>query len=235
MVVHNCRQCGVPCPTARTWYCSPECLRAKRITRDHDRHPTACRECGSEKPRIRGRRLCDECLDKNLPVWERKSADKKAARVRAKRLEDGKRVLAPKIIPEGMRWCAHCQQLLPVKDFNQKSGRGYCTDCTAISNLEYRLKRVYGMTVDEYNQLFQYQDGRCAICLNKPRRRSLAVDHDHKTNIVRGLLCVRCNHQILGAAHDDVDILRRAVKYMEDPPALSYMYTQFQDHLEESA
>ena len=47
----------------------------------------------------------------------------------------------------------------------------------------------------------------------------LALDHDHKTGAVRGYLCQRCNHDLLGAAYDNVDILRAAVRYLETPPA----------------
>ena len=43
----------------------------------------------------------------------------------------------------------------------------------------------------------------------------LAVDHDHTTNAVRGLLCSKCNHELLGAAHDSLELLERAVAYLK--------------------
>ena len=43
-----------------------------------------------------------------------------------------------------------------------------------------RLKRLYGITIKEYEERFAYQKGTCAICLNPPTAMPLAVDHDHK-------------------------------------------------------
>lgn len=71
---------------------------------------------------------------------------------------------------------------------------------------------------DHYAELLKFQGGRCAICGNKPRTRKLARDHNHKTGAVRGLLCGRCNRNLLGAAHDDVKILQAAVAYLTSPP-----------------
>ena len=58
-----------------------------------------------------------------------------------------------------------------------------------------KLKCKYGITLEEYNQLFQQQNGHCAICGTHQSElvKTLAVDHDHKTGKVRGLLCMRCN------------------------------------------
>lgn len=218
MVVHDCRTCGKPVQETRKWYCSPECYRRGRAKYDHARRPTACVGCGSEKPRTRGRKYCDDCRDKRKPLWERDSAANKSELVRERRISEGKKVLAPKIVPHGMRWCARCQQLLALSEFNPRRDKGYCTDCTASYNLEYRLKTQYGLTLDDYYGIFRFQEGRCAICGNRPKKRMLAVDHDHKTGKVRGLLCTPCNHRILGGAHDDVEILRRAVSYLETPP-----------------
>lgn len=57
-------------------------------------------------------------------------------------------------------------------------------------------KKRYGITLEEYNSILKIQDGKCLICgLNKggPKTPNLAVDHDHTTGKVRGLLCVKCN------------------------------------------
>jgi hypothetical protein len=62
--------------------------------------------------------------------------------------------------------------------------------------------RTYGLTPEEYTRHFKAQGGVCAICKQPETRRikktntvcSLAVDHDHVTGDVRGLLCNRCNH-----------------------------------------
>lgn len=61
------------------------------------------------------------------------------------------------------------------------------------------LKRMYGITLEEYNQMKQEQNGKCAICSceekfkQNEKIKNLCVDHDHKTGEIRGLLCHRCN------------------------------------------
>ena len=79
----------------------------------------------------------------------------------------------------------------------------------------YKL-RQYGLTPEEYEALLEKQDGHCAICLAPPEtNKRLAVDHDHETGAVRGLLCFRCNTSIEtltvpGVLHRAVEYLRRA-------------------------
>lgn len=80
-----------------------------------------------------------------------------------------------------------------------------------------RLKR-YGLTETDYIALLDAQGGRCAICSGASSAR-LAVDHDHDTGVVRGLLCGNCNRGI-GYLRDSVEILRAAVAYLtQERPA----------------
>ena len=60
------------------------------------------------------------------------------------------------------------------------------------------LKRNYGMTIEEWDALYEEQGGKCAICHIPacPSGRRFAVDHDHESGVIRGLLCVRCNAAI---------------------------------------
>lgn len=58
-----------------------------------------------------------------------------------------------------------------------------------------RLKRL-GWTVEEYELALERQGGRCAICGQKPKSRSLHADHDHRTGLPRKLLCNLCNRYI---------------------------------------
>lgn len=79
---------------------------------------------------------------------------------------------------------------------------------------ESHLKKSYGITMAEYDAMLESQDGVCAICGAHDQHFSLAVDHNHKTTAVRGLLCTNCN-KMLGHAHDNVDVLRKAIAYLE--------------------
>lgn len=77
------------------------------------------------------------------------------------------------------------------------------------------LKNEYGITLDDYNRMFEDQKGRCAICdkHQSELKRKLHVDHCHTCNEVRGLLCQHCN-TVLGLIKDDVQALQRAIKYL---------------------
>lgn len=88
------------------------------------------------------------------------------------------------------------------------------------TNRNWRLKSEYGMDIEEFNQMLGFQNGLCAICgkemteTGKSRGMGMVIDHDHKTGAVRGIVHGSCNH-ILGYAKDDIDILKKAIKYLE--------------------
>jgi hypothetical protein len=77
------------------------------------------------------------------------------------------------------------------------------------------LKKLYGITEEQYAEMFKSQKGGCAICglVNLDGRR-LYVDHDHKTEQVRALLCHFCNG-LLGHAKENTQILQKAIDYLE--------------------
>ena len=80
---------------------------------------------------------------------------------------------------------------------------------------------MYGITADEYWAIYRYQQGRCFICQRATGvRKKLSVDHCHETGIVRGLLCQRCNRDILGHLRDDTDAFERCIDYLKQPPAV---------------
>lgn len=85
-------------------------------------------------------------------------------------------------------------------------------------NHESRVQRVYGLQPGQYGQIYAYQDGRCAICQRATgATKKLAVDHDHKTGLVRGLLCGPCN-KIIGQLRDDRRAVMRLYQYLGEPP-----------------
>lgn len=74
------------------------------------------------------------------------------------------------------------------------------------------LRRQYGLTEKEYENIASSQGGACAICRGVSKK-TLAVDHDHKTGKVRGLLCWKCNYA-LGLLTDNAEFLGRAIIYL---------------------
>lgn len=139
-----------------------------------------------------------------------------------------------------MKFCRTCKLEKPLKDFSAyklKSGLGYRHSCKSCHNLieksrdkshrisitkEYkraeRFRRVYGISLEDYDSLLQQQAGLCAICLepqswNRREGDVLVVDHDHHTGRVRGLLCHACN-QTLGLMRDNPELLMAAAKYL---------------------
>ena len=78
------------------------------------------------------------------------------------------------------------------------------------------LRRKFGTSLDYYNELYEKQHGLCAICGKKETREGyiLAVDHDHVTGKIRGLLCNNCNTGI-GLLQDSYDILISASEYIK--------------------
>jgi hypothetical protein len=76
------------------------------------------------------------------------------------------------------------------------------------------LRARYGITIEEYDQLLVLQEGVCAICKKScTSGKRLAVDHDHESGIVRGLLCRKCNRGI-GLFHDSLELLQSAANYL---------------------
>lgn len=76
--------------------------------------------------------------------------------------------------------------------------------------------RKYGISYQTYQAFVEIQQNKCAICKQpeQTKYKSLSVDHDHKTNMIRQLLCSKCNHA-LGLFRDDLNTLQSAIMYLE--------------------
>ena len=123
--------------------------------------------------------------------------------------------------------CTKCHITKDMSEFhlekNQKDGhRTRCKSCIRvysksirIKKRAYRLLTDFGMTLTEYHDLYNTQDKRCAICNTRASELPirLAVDHNHKTGVVRGLLCDRCNRG-MGFFQDNVTLLFKAIHYL---------------------
>ncbi len=86
--------------------------------------------------------------------------------------------------------------------------------------LDYMLRRRYGISLAQFEEMLEKQGGVCKICRNPPsmkgREKRLHVDHCHRTNRVRGLLCHRCN-VFLGFL-EQYDLTTKAKAYLENNP-----------------
>lgn len=81
---------------------------------------------------------------------------------------------------------------------------------------QYRLINIYGITVEEYEELLISQNYKCAGCATHQAEltKTLNVDHDHDTGEVRGLLCGNCN-RALGLVKDNTKTLLNLITYLE--------------------
>jgi len=123
-------------------------------------------------------------------------------------------------------YCKPCSSARTSGTYKQNHAR----DPNRYRQIEWpsKLKRLYGITVADYNRLLEAQNGGCALCGTKnplPGNRSYVkngkqtqrtvfdVDHNHTTGKVRGLLCTRCN-RLVGLANDSADTARCLVEYL---------------------
>lgn len=121
----------------------------------------------------------------------------------------------------------------------------YCRDCRNAKRRDNRSKglypnerdrkghhyaRYYGITETDYQQLLKEQGGSCACCGAPPRKKRLAVDHDHESGAVRGLLCINCNSMI-GHADDRIHRLKLAIAYLRSHGMIELEITANSDNL----
>jgi len=103
--------------------------------------------------------------------------------------------------------------------YTTKRGKtyGFCRACRAVRreghrewHRDYMLMRRYQLTRQERSDILVSQDGLCAICYTRP---AIAVDHDHETGKVRGMLCKGCNTAI-GVIGDTPEALENVLEYL---------------------
>ena len=132
-----------------------------------------------------------------------------------------------------MKKCTKCGKTKPKTEFNKDSHtpdgvRRYCRECQKEENKKRRYKNPdewknyhyfakYGISLDEYNEMFTLQNGCCYICgiHSSKLNRNLAVDHCHTTGKVRKLLCTNCNSGI-GKLQENIELLQKAISYLKE-------------------
>lgn len=90
-----------------------------------------------------------------------------------------------------------------------------------MSDRAVRLLKLYGITPEQWDKMYHRQNGKCPICLkplrkpgNKEGKPSSAVDHDHKSGRVRGIVDYYCNRRIIGRYRDTTK-LKRLIDYLD--------------------
>jgi Recombination endonuclease VII len=151
----------------------------------------------------------------------------------------------PTIVYENISYlelkCPICELTKSVKHFHKNSKPGsYCITCDKIRRKEYRKRpevkereyrqqmerfyeKRYGISLEDYELLLKLQNYCCGICKKNNKKidhrskkiQRYHVDHCHKTNKVRGLLCAKCN-QGIGFFDDDILILESCIKYLQN-------------------
>lgn len=131
--------------------------------------------------------------------------------------------------------CRRCEVERDTSEFYKDNARPngidpYCKDCRRVERKKYYhleatpefirnsgLKRRYGITLQEYEEMYERQGGVCAICGEDASRSShgvLQVDHCHETKKVRALLCSRCN-TCVGVEETNPGLLVKVGSYVE--------------------
>jgi transcription elongation factor Elf1 len=130
-----------------------------------------------------------------------------------------------------MKICTICRESKPLSDFHKKGEKNYQSQCKSCDLVNKRIhyhnnKELYsarnrkakrGITEQQYLAMRLAQDYECAICGTDEDdlTKGLGVDHNHDTNIIRGLLCASCNAGV-GMFKDNIDLLKSAIKYLEE-------------------
>lgn len=134
-----------------------------------------------------------------------------------------------------MKICGACRKTLLITEFHKDASKRdglhhNCKPCAkelrrrresnpaaraikAEKRRAWGLSNYYGLTSAEYLEMYDAQDGKCAICGYSQDGKWLAVDHCHETGAVRGLLCNDCN-LMLGNSGDRPDVLESGAEYL---------------------
>lgn len=179
--------------------------------------PKPCIVEGCDRPKMSPRHKCGWHWIATQPIAVQVAAAEARLAVTTKNGAVRRVRIAPEHWPPGHRWCAGCQSWVPL-DYVSGSR---CKACSSRDKHASKLSITYQLDPADYAALLDWQQGRCFVCGQLPGKRRLAVDHDHDTGDVRGLLCASdewgCNVR-LSHLLNDLDIAQRALMYAEQPP-----------------
>ena len=126
------------------------------------------------------------------------------------------------------RTCPICQETKAIQEFpgkgtarNGDKRYSYCKPCHGIYQRKRKLAWLYNLTLEDFETIVRAQGGGCAICKNTKRGKGgIAVDHDHKTGLIRGGVCMPCNRAI-GVIEREWKYFEQFREYLMHPPAVA--------------
>lgn len=179
-----------------------------------------CLEC-KRRPKALPRQRCATCLLRHEPIGEQVKAARARLAMVPPELRRKRTLAMTRQAPPGTDWCAGCQSYRDDRDFRHttKTTHTQCYACRSAKSHAAMAKRTYGIDGEQYEALLELQGGGCAVCGSKPKSKRLAIDHDHGSGAVRGLLCKRHNKDALGALHDSIAQVTALWHYLNTPPA----------------
>lgn len=156
-----------------------------------------------------------------MKEWTRRNRERLNAQKRARRAADPEAARAKRQAWEATRSEESRQKGAAYKQAWAEAHR----EKTRTANKAYaarvgpywkHIKHKFGVTRDEWLELFKAQDEKCAVCKRDTpaTQKFWSIDHCHKTGETRGILCRRCNI-MLGAGLDDPNILMAGAKYLK--------------------
>lgn len=113
----------------------------------------------------------------------------------------------------GKRYCVYCNKYKKIEEFDQ-SRKHMCKLCRR----NIAIKNKYHVNSQDYDELLKKQKGKCALCKTRNtgnKNNFFDIDHNHRTNKIRGLLCNICNRFIIGNIEKRKISIVRLTKYLE--------------------
>lgn len=202
--------CGSGLTGRQTKFCSKSCSDRYKFAAKWP----ACTRCSRPNKRGGRTKICNSCF---------LESPQKSKRLLEAPLE---------------KFCSMCRELKPASEYYRNNGRPdwlsvYCKGCWGESEKArydkspdrgraYRIKTRYGLTLEEYQQLWDAQDGKCAMCGKEESGKTrFHIDHSHEDGLVRALLCYKCNKTLVGSL--TLESARAIVAYLENPPAVAVL------------
>lgn len=170
---------------------------------------------------------------------QKKYCSQECYRSACRKIENDRRRARNMPIIEIDKYCYDCKEFKDWKSFSRDKSEldglnNICRTCASERHAEWRksnkgkikdnsLQRNYGITLEEYFQILDVQGGGCAICGQslEANGKALAVDHDHRSRIVRGIACAGCNKFRIG--NNTLEVLEGVVEYLRNPPAVAVL------------